>query len=321
MDEQDLELRVTWLRETVLRTLGRRGAVVQTSGGIDSAVTLHLCVRAFGAAEVCSLFLPDAATGPDTLGYAEEVAAAAGVDLTVRSIAASIEAQQPAVEIATVVRSYFPDYDPATDAYSVDTSAALTRRLGTQVYQLSVGPRHGEPTASRTLRAHDLRRVIAYQNRKQRTRMTFAYAEAEAHDLAVVGASNGDELRTGFVVKYGDDAADVCAIGDLAKSEVYELARLLGVPESVQQRPPTTDTFALVQGQDDYYYALPAPAIATLLDAGDTEAEVEAAVAAVAAEHPGWEPAALRNLRGGFAAAVRHNTTRSTLYADPRSTR
>ena len=45
--------------------------------------------------------------------------------------------------------------------------------------------------------------------------MVFAYAEAEAQNLAVVGASNGDELDTGFVVKYGDDAADICPIGGM----------------------------------------------------------------------------------------------------------
>lgn len=200
-------------------------------------------------------------------------------------------------------------------AYAVNASQALARRLGTLVYQVTIGPRHGAPERTLRMSVEDLRAIIAYQNRKQRTRMLFAYAEAEAHNLAVVGASNGDELATGFVVKYGDDAADICAIGDLEKPAVYRLARELSVPEEIIARRPTTDTYALEQSQDDYYFALPASILRELIGLPDDEIAGEARLAALVDQCPGWTPDALRQVTVGLRATLLYQHTRSAILS------
>ncbi|WP_347348437.1 NAD(+) synthase [Nigerium sp.] len=300
-----IQERIDWIADTVRRRLARHGAVVQTSGGIDSAVTLMLAARALGPENVLSLFLPDAATGPETRACAEAVAEAAGVQFVEKPITAAIEAQQPVSEVAEIVRGYFPDYDPNLDAYSLDLAGDISARLGSQVYHLAVGRRHEEASRRKVLKAHDLLKLMAYQNRKQRTRMTFAYGEAEARGWAVVGASNGDEIETGFVVKYGDDAADLYAIGDLPKPKVYELAAELGVPQLIIERPPTTDTFALVQPQTAYYYVLPAAVQRRLIEGDDDE------LSAIAADAPGWTEASLANLRRSLRTTVTYINTRA----------
>ena len=301
--------RCEWITQQVHR-LGRRGAVVQLSGGIDSSVVVHLCARALGPQHVVALYLPDTSTGPETKAYVEAAARSAGVPLVERSIAAAIEAQQPVEEITALIRRYEPDYDPASHAYAVNAATKVAKRLGALVYEVVIGPRHGVPEKTLRLSVEDLRAIIAYQNRKQRTRMLFAYAEAEALGYAVVGASNGDELDTGFVVKYGDDAADLCAIGDLAKPAVYECARELGVPRQIIDRTPTTDTYALAQTQEDYYYALPADVLRRLVGDGES-APSEDMVAEVLPQCPGWHAAALRQAATGLAATLRHQRTRS----------
>ena len=312
--------RCDWLRDQVYG-LGKQGALVQLSGGIDSSVVVHLCVRAFGPEHVVALYLPDSATGPETKAYVDAAVASAGVLLVERSIAAAIEAQQPMSEVVAILRRYAPDYDPDRDAYAICASPERARRLGALIYDLAIGPRHGVPERVVRVRAQDLRALIAYQNRKQRTRMLFAYAEAEAHNLAVVGASNGDELRTGFVVKYGDDAADVLGIGDLTKQGVYELAAELGVPAQIIARPPTTDTYALQQTQDDYYYALPADVMRRLLElapagGGSQDAAADSSDAdwEELARTSGWGVAALRQAAQGLSASLRYQATRSVVY-------
>lgn len=312
-----LDERCDWLR-TQVHGLPRAGALVQLSGGIDSTVVVHLCARALGADHVTALYLPDTATGPETRAYVDAGVASVGVRLVERSIAATIEAQQPLAEVAEILRGYVPDYDPARDAYAICAAPDRARRLGAFVYDLVIGPRHGAPERVVRPRVGDLRKLIAYQNRKQRTRMLFAYAEAEAHNLAVVGASNADELDTGFVVKYGDDAADILGIGDLTKLEVYALARQLAVPDEIIARPPTTDTYALQQTQQDYYYALPADVMRGLLElpVEEDHAAPDPRWAGVAAQS-GWSETALRQAARGLRATLHFQAARSVVFDRP----
>ena len=65
------------------------------------------------------------------------------------------------------------------------------------------------------------------------------------------------EYDQGFFVKNGDGAADLKPIAHLYKSQVYQLAEYLGVPEEIRRRPPTTDTFSLKQTQEEFYFSLP----------------------------------------------------------------
>ncbi len=76
-------------------------------------------------------------------------------------------------------------------------------------------------------------------------------------NYAVAGTPNRLEYDQGFFVKQGDGAADIKPIAHLYKSQVYQLAEYLGIPEEIRSRPPTTDTYSLAQGQDEFYFALP----------------------------------------------------------------
>ena len=73
----------------------------------------------------------------------------------------------------------------------------------------------------------------------------------------MTGTPNRLEYDQGFFVKLGDGAADVKPIAHLYKTQVYALAEYLGVPEEIRRRPPTTDTYSLAQGQDEFYFSLP----------------------------------------------------------------
>ena len=74
---------------------------------------------------------------------------------------------------------------------------------------------------------------------------------------AVAGTPNLLEYDQGFFVKQGDGAADFKPIAHLYKTQVYALARHMGLPEVICNATPTTDTYSLSQGQDEFYYALP----------------------------------------------------------------
>jgi NAD+ synthase len=65
------------------------------------------------------------------------------------------------------------------------------------------------------------------------------------------------EYDQGFFVKVGDGAADIKPIAHLYKTQVYEMARFLGLPEAICSRPPTTDTYSMPQSQEEFYFSLP----------------------------------------------------------------
>jgi NAD+ synthase len=92
---------------------------------------------------------------------------------------------------------------------------------------------------------------------KQRTRKQIEYYHADRLNYAVSGTPNRLEYDQGFFVKNGDGAADFKPIAHLYKSQVYQLAEYLGIPQEIRSRPPTTDTWSLAQTQDEFYFALP----------------------------------------------------------------
>jgi NAD+ synthase len=91
-------------------------------------------------------------------------------------------------------------------------------------------------------------RELSVANIKPRLRMITLYYFANKMNYLVVGTGNKSELTMGYFTKYGDGGVDILPIGDLTKSEVYKLARTLGVPERIIKKPPSA---GLWPGQTD----------------------------------------------------------------------
>jgi len=89
---------------------------------------------------------------------------------------------------------------------------------------------------------------MARVNLKPRLRMLTIYYFANNLDYLVAGTGNKSELSIGYFTKYGDGGVDILPLGDLYKSQVRELARLLGIPEKIITKPPTAGLWA---GQTD----------------------------------------------------------------------
>ena len=111
----------------------------------------------------------------------------------------------------------------------------------------------------RVCRVREYLQIVAATNFKQRVRKTMDYFHADRLNYAVVGTPNRLEYDQGFFVKLGDGAADLKPIAHLYKTQVYAMARSLGLPEEICNAQPTTDTYTLAQGQDEFYFALPYP--------------------------------------------------------------
>src|SRR5205085_9465365 len=127
------------------------------------------------------------------------------------------------------------------------------------------------------LPAPEYRQIVAASNFKQRVRKMIEYYHADRLHYAVVGTPNRLEYDQGFFVKGGDGLADVKPIAHLYKTQVYQLAEHLGVPEGIRTRPPTTDTYSLEQSQEEFYFTLSARVMDAMLFAHNAGMDEEEA--------------------------------------------
>jgi NAD+ synthase len=241
------------IRETVLSNLQRKGAVVAISGGVDSSVVAALCVRALGSQRVFGLFLPEKDSSPDSLRLGRLIAGSLGIRSCVEDITAVLEAAGCYRRRDEAIRSVIPEYG---EGYQCKIVLPQTLEAAYPVYSVVVRSPEGKIAKAR-LTAEACLAIIAATNFKQRTRKMIEYYYADRYNYAVAGTPNRLEYDQGFFVKNGDGAADFKPIAHLYKTEVYQLAEFLGIPEEIRNRPSTTDTYPMEQSQEEFYFALP----------------------------------------------------------------
>lgn len=108
----------------------------------------------------------------------------------------------------------------------------LVGELDAAVAQLPDGQRPAPSTV-------DPKAALPLANVKPRLRMTCLYFVANTMNYLVAGTGNRSELTIGYFTKYGDGGVDILPIGRLLKSEVREMARELGVPSGIIEKPPS----------------------------------------------------------------------------------
>ena len=241
------------LRDLMVNRLKRRGIIIGLSGGIDSSVTTALAVKAFGQARVLALLMPERHSAGETLKLSSNVADHFGVKSIHEDISGILEAVGFYKRYDEAVRLVIPEYGEGWKSKIVTPNVTKTRSFN--LFSI-IAQKPDNTVVKKRLPLKPYLEIVAASNFKQRIRKMLEYYHADRLNFAVAGTPNRLEYDQGFFVKLGDGAADVKPIAHLYKTQVYQLAEYLGVPEEIRKRPPTTDTYSLAQGQDEFYFSL-----------------------------------------------------------------
>ncbi len=237
-----------------LRAFKRKGFVVGVSGGIDSSVTLALCTIALGTDRVLALQMPERHSAKDSLHLSDLAISHCQVKNIRHDISSTLESLGFYTHYDTIVQSIIPTYGKGWKSKIVFRGAVHAGHMPhfSIVAQSPLGD-----IVKHRLNYKPYLEIIAATNFKQRIRTMLEYYHADRNNFIVAGTPNLLEHDLGFFVKQGDGAADVKPIAHLYKSQVYQLAKYLELPNEIREQAPTTDTYSLAQGQDEFFFTLP----------------------------------------------------------------
>ena len=245
------------LRKNVHQIMRRRGGVIGVSGGVDSSVVLALAVRAFSSNRVTAVIMPEKDSDTETERFARLVAEHYGVEPILEDITPALDGFGCYRRRDEAIQRVFSEYDPSA---GYKAKIVLPQNLLDEdtinFFSLTIVTPEGEEK-SRRLPVSEYLQIVAASNFKQRTRMSMLYHHAEMRTYAVIGTANKNEHGQGFFVKHGDGGVDIQPIAHLLKTQVYQLAEFLEVPEEIRERPPTTDTYSAPSTQEEFFFRLP----------------------------------------------------------------
>jgi NAD+ synthase len=242
------------IKQLVSRVFKRPGVVVALSGGIDSSVVGALCVRALGKDRVFGLLMPETDSSPETLRLSQLIADSLGIERHYEDITPVLDALGCYRTRNDAIRRVIPEYTDDSKCKIVLPTIIDNSQL--RIFSVVVELPDGRQIKKRlTIKAY--LEILAASNFKQRVRKMLEYFHADRLNYAVTGTPNRQEYDQGFFVKLGDGAADLKPIAHLYKTQVYQMAEFLGVPEEICKRPPTTDTYSMPQSQEEFYFSVP----------------------------------------------------------------
>jgi NAD+ synthase len=244
------------IQDDVFKVLRRKGGIIGISGGIDSSVTLALTARALGSNKVKGLMMPEKDSSPDSLELAKKLASKFDVPYEIENISGALEGFNCYGRRDEAVKKVFPEYNPENFKFKIGIIPNSQNPNLPALFYATIVDSNGEEKSKR-LPIEEYLQIVAASNFKQRSRMSMLYYHAEKMHYAVIGTPNKHEVEQGFFVKHGDSGADVMPIAHLYKTQVYQIAKYLDIPQEIIDRTPTSDTYSAEQTQEEFFFQLP----------------------------------------------------------------
>ncbi len=255
-----------------LRAMRRDGIVIGISGGIDSALSAALSVKAIGKDKVLGLILPDKDSSPESEEFACKHAKNLGIKVEKIDITPVLEAFGTYEKRNAVAKAIFPEF-ANNYKLKITLPSDILNKDNFNFFTLTIAAPDGSIKTAR-LNNEQAKGIIAATSTKHRTRMMAQYYHAEKNNYLVCGTTNKSEALQGLFVKYGDGGVDIEPIAHLFKNQVFQLAESLGVIEEIIKRAPCPDTYSAPVTDEEWYFRMPYKQLDLLLYAWENKINI-----------------------------------------------
>jgi len=242
-----------FIKNEVFEIYQKKGAVIGLSGGIDSAITAALCTKSIGSEKILGLILPEKESDKNSENLALQIAEKYNIETKSIDITNILESFGVYENKEKIVKEKFSNYNEKCK-YRVRVPPKLENNIGMPFLEIL----DDENTLHKLkISSFDFLNLTAATSIKHRVRMTMLYNYAEKNNFAVVGTTNKTEYLQGYFVKYGDGGSDIEPLVHLYKTQIYQIANFLKLPEKVINQDASPDVWSFKTNDEEFFYAVP----------------------------------------------------------------